>query len=49
MTGTKRVFVLVASQFNAKYVQGLVTHCYRRITQTFACVECHIAPGAGRF
>ena len=27
VTGTKRVFVLVASQFNAKYVQGLVTHC----------------------
>jgi 6,7-dimethyl-8-ribityllumazine synthase len=23
----KRGFVLVASQFNAKYVQGLVTHC----------------------
>jgi 6,7-dimethyl-8-ribityllumazine synthase len=27
VTSTKRGFVLVASQFNAKYVQGLVTHC----------------------
>ena len=27
VTGTKRVFVLVASQFNAKYVQGLAAHC----------------------
>ena len=27
VTGTKRVFVLVASQFNAKYVQGLSAHC----------------------
>jgi len=27
VTGTKRVFVLVASRFNAKYVRGLATHC----------------------
>ena len=27
VTGIKRVFVLVASQFNAKYVQGLAAHC----------------------
>src|SRR4030095_7058952 len=27
VSSVKRRFVLVASQFNAKYVQGLVTHC----------------------
>jgi 6,7-dimethyl-8-ribityllumazine synthase len=27
LTAPKRRFVLIASQFNAKYVQGLVNHC----------------------
>lgn len=44
----KRGFVLVASQFNAKYVQGLVTHCtdeLRALSPT-SNVVLHLVPGA---
>ena len=44
----KRGFVLVASQFNAKYVQGLVTHCtdeLRKLTPA-SNVTLHLVPGA---
>ncbi|HEY2801195.1 MAG TPA: 6,7-dimethyl-8-ribityllumazine synthase [Chthoniobacterales bacterium] len=44
----KRGFVLIASQFNAKYVQGLVNHCteeLRRLSPT-ANVTLHLVPGA---
>jgi len=44
----KRGFVLVASQFNAKYVQGLVSHCTDelRILSPGANVTSHLVPGA---
>ena len=48
VTGTKRVFVLVASQFNAKYVQGLATHCsdeLRKLSPA-SSVTLHRVPGA---
>lgn len=48
VTSTKRRFVLVASQFNAKYVQGLVTHCtdeLRRLSPA-SNVTLHQVPGA---
>ncbi len=48
VTGTKRVFVLVASQFNAKYVRGLVTHCtdeLRKLSPA-SSVTLHRVPGA---
>jgi len=48
VTGTKRVFVLVASQFNAKYVRGLATHCtdeLRKLSPA-SSVTLHRAPGA---
>jgi 6,7-dimethyl-8-ribityllumazine synthase len=40
--------VLVASQFNAKYVQGLVTHCTDelRTLSSAAIVTVHRVPGA---
>jgi len=44
----KRGFVLVASQFNAKYVQGLVNHCtdeLRTLSPT-SNVALHLVPGA---
>ena len=44
----KRGFVLVASQFNAKYVQGLVTHRtdeLRTLSPT-SNVALHLVPGA---
>jgi len=44
----RRGFVLVASQFNAKYVQGLVTHCtdeLRRLSPA-ANVSLFLVPGA---
>src|ERR1700704_6885341 len=31
--GAKRTFALVASQFNAEYVQGLVTHATNEVRQ----------------
>jgi 6,7-dimethyl-8-ribityllumazine synthase len=48
VTGTKRVFVLVASRFNAKYVQGLATHCsdeLRKLSPA-SSVTLHRVPGA---
>ncbi len=44
----KRGFVLVASQFNAKYVQGLVTHCTDelRALSPASSVGLHLVPGA---
>jgi 6,7-dimethyl-8-ribityllumazine synthase len=48
ITGTKRGFVLVASQFNAQYVEGLVTHCtdeLRRLSPA-SNVTVHLVPGA---
>jgi 6,7-dimethyl-8-ribityllumazine synthase len=44
----KRGFVLVASQFNGKYVQGMVTHCtdeLRRLSPA-SNVVLHLVPGA---
>jgi 6,7-dimethyl-8-ribityllumazine synthase len=48
VTSTKRRFVLVASQFNAKYVQGLVTHCTDelRTLSPASNVTLHLVPGA---
>jgi len=48
VTGTKRVFVLVASQFNAKYVRGLAIHCtdeLRKLSPA-SSVTLHRVPGA---
>ena len=44
----KREFVLVASQFNANYVQGLVAHCIDelRTLSPAAVVTVHRVPGA---
>ncbi len=44
----KRGFVLVASQYNAKYVQGLVTHCTDelRTLSPASTVGLHLVPGA---
>ncbi len=44
----KRGFTLVASQFNATYVQGLVTHCTDelRVLSPLANVTLHLVPGA---
>jgi 6,7-dimethyl-8-ribityllumazine synthase len=44
----KRGFVLVASQFNAKYVQGLVNHCTDelRALSPAANIALHLVPGA---
>ncbi|MEO5755090.1 MAG: 6,7-dimethyl-8-ribityllumazine synthase [Chthoniobacterales bacterium] len=44
----KRGFVLVASQFNAKYVQGLVTRCTDelRTLSPNSNVVLHLVPGA---
>ena len=48
VTGTKRVFVLVASQFNAKYVQGLAAHCTDELGKLSpaSSVTLHRVPGA---
>ena len=44
----KRGFVIVASQFNAKYVQGLVNHCSNelRVLSPASNVVLHLVPGA---
>jgi 6,7-dimethyl-8-ribityllumazine synthase len=44
----KRGFTLVASQFNAKYVEGLVTHCTNelRALSPGSNVALHLVPGA---
>ncbi|MGI8820497.1 MAG: 6,7-dimethyl-8-ribityllumazine synthase [Chthoniobacterales bacterium] len=46
--GVKRVFPLVASQFNAAYVQGLVNHATEelRALAPNAAVTLHLVPGA---
>lgn len=48
IVSAKRGFTLVASQFNAKYVQGLVTHCTEelRAISPQANVTLHLVPGA---
>ena len=48
IVSVKRGFTLVASQFNAKYVQGLVTHCTEelRTLSPLANVTLHLVPGA---
>jgi 6,7-dimethyl-8-ribityllumazine synthase len=45
---TKRTFALVASLFNADYVQGLVNHCYEelRVRSPLSNVFLHQVPGA---
>ncbi len=48
VSSKKRRFVLVASQFNAEYVQGLVTHCtdeLRKLSPA-STVIVHLVPGA---
>ncbi len=44
----KRDFVLIASQFNGKYVQGLVDHCTEElgVLSPTASVVLHLVPGA---
>lgn len=48
VVSVKRGFTLVASQFNARYVQGLVTHCTEelRVLSPLANVTLHLVPGA---
>jgi 6,7-dimethyl-8-ribityllumazine synthase len=48
LVSAKRGFVLVASQFNAQYVQGLVNHCTDelRVLSPGANVTLHLVPGA---
>ncbi len=48
VNNVKRGFVLVASQFNAKYVQGLTTHCTDelRALSPSSQVALHHVPGA---
>ncbi len=48
VNSTKRAFVLVASQFNAKYVQGLVSHCTDELRKLSPAsnVTLHLVPGA---
>lgn len=48
LISVKRGFVLVASQFNAKYVQGMVTHCTNelRTLSPASNVALHLVPGA---
>jgi 6,7-dimethyl-8-ribityllumazine synthase len=44
----KRGFVLVASQFNARYVEGLVNHCtdQLRLLSPASSIVVHLVPGA---
>lgn len=48
LLSVKRGFVLVASQFNATYVQGLVNHCTDelRLLSPASNVTLHLVPGA---
>jgi 6,7-dimethyl-8-ribityllumazine synthase len=48
LVSAKRGFVLVASQFNAQYVQGLVNHCTDelRVLSPGTNVTLHLVPGA---
>ena len=48
LISARRGFVLVASQFNAKYVQGLVTHCTDELRALSAAskIDVLLVPGA---
>jgi 6,7-dimethyl-8-ribityllumazine synthase len=48
VVGMRCDFVLVASQFNAKYVQGLVTHCTDELRTLSPASKVHLllVPGA---
>ncbi|MGB8343002.1 MAG: 6,7-dimethyl-8-ribityllumazine synthase [Chthoniobacterales bacterium] len=48
LISARRGFVLVASQFNAKYVQGLVTHCTDELRALSAAskIDVFLVPGA---
>ncbi len=48
LINVRRGFVLVASQFNASYVQGLVTHCTAELHNLSPAshVQVHLVPGA---
>jgi 6,7-dimethyl-8-ribityllumazine synthase len=48
LINVRRGFVLVASQFNSQYVQGLVTHCTDelRTLSPASNVVLHLVPGA---
>ncbi|HEY4281791.1 MAG TPA: 6,7-dimethyl-8-ribityllumazine synthase [Chthoniobacterales bacterium] len=48
MVGTKRRFAIVASQYNAEYVQGLVDHAFNELRNLApsAQVDLHSVPGA---
>jgi 6,7-dimethyl-8-ribityllumazine synthase len=48
VVSVKRGFTLVASQFNANYVQGLVTHCTDELRKLSpqSNVVLHLVPGA---
>lgn len=48
VVSVKRGFTLVASQFNAEYVQGLVTHCTDELRALLpqAKIVLHLVPGA---
>ena len=48
MVGTKRHFTLVASQFNARFVQGLVNHASEELRALVpgALLSLHQVPGA---
>ncbi len=48
LINVRRGFVLVASQFNAKYVQGLVIHCTDELRKLSPAsnVTLHLVPGA---
>jgi 6,7-dimethyl-8-ribityllumazine synthase len=48
VTRRKRGFVLIASQFNARYVEGLVTHCSDELRKLSPAsqIAVHLVPGA---
>ncbi len=48
LISARRGFVLVASQFNAKYVQGLITHCTDELRALSAAskIDVLLVPGA---
>ena len=46
IVAAKRTFAIVASQFNASYVQGLVDHAAREVQTPMAKVALYRVPGA---
>ncbi|MEP6603621.1 MAG: 6,7-dimethyl-8-ribityllumazine synthase [Spartobacteria bacterium] len=48
LVGGKRKFIIVASQFNAEYVQGLVNHATEELRELApaAIIDLHQVPGA---